>query len=109
MSHHVLVTNNKFGDDVRVRAGWDRPLQGFWCMVERVDDEVDEDELYIFNNLDLETPHPKSFSVFETVLGYLGIDLPDAMKREILLDQARNTGNRVCHWSPTGQITAEKR
>lgn len=52
MSQHILNTiMGATAAPVTVMMGWDRPLQGFFCVVEGIEDGEDEDDGYIYSNL----------------------------------------------------------
>ncbi len=97
MSQHVFKTilNDQ---EIAVLAGWDRPLQGFFLVIERIDHGDRDDDPYLFSNLDIRESHPKSFECFRNVLDEFGIAVPEEMIDEILRDGAVNMGNkRVLH------------
>lgn len=97
MSQHIFETMLN-GEKIEVFAGWDRPLRGFFLVIERLDLEGRSTGSYLFNNLCMREPHPKTFDYFRNVLDELGIEVPQAMIDEILLDRAENKGNkRVIH------------
>lgn len=104
MSKHILRITSSFGVSVIVEAGWDRPLQGFFLQIQRIDVDPDDDDYFIFNNLDMDDPNPRSFDIFDDVLDQLGIDLPLVMRAEILVDGARNEGNRTVRWNADGTV-----
>ncbi len=47
-------------------AGWDRPLAGYFLLVERTSPEA-KDTHYLLNNLDHCVSHPKSISEIDAV------------------------------------------
>lgn len=97
MSQHVFKTTLK-GQKIEVLAGWDRPLQGFFLVIERIGHGDRDDEPYLFSNLDMTESHPKSFDRFRNVLDEFGITVPMEMTDEIILDGTANKGNkRVLH------------
>jgi len=97
MSQHVFETMLN-GEKIEVFAGWDRPLHGFFLVIERLDLEDRNTGSYLFSNLCMKEPHPKTFDYFRNVLDEFGIRVPQAMIDEILRDGAENKGNkRVVH------------
>lgn len=97
MSQHIFkaVLN---GEKIEVLAGWDRPLQGFFLVIERIGPADRPIGPYLFSNLDMGEPHPKSFDYFRNVLDEFGIRVPQEMVDEIVRDGAVNKGNkRVIH------------
>lgn len=96
MSQHLVKTQYD-GQAVVVQLGWDRPLAGFYCVVEAADNQGDE---YVYSNLtdvQLLDSHGLSpdLSYFEAVLQRLGIRVPAAMFQATREDAANNVGNRV--------------
>ena len=92
MSRHYFDTNRR-GKDIRITAGWDRPLHGFHLAIEYRKTVGDECP-FLFNNLELENPHPKSFQPFLDILHSYGIHLPAEMIEEIIEDGAQDMGNK---------------
>jgi hypothetical protein len=88
VSQHYYETAAK-DRELRILAGWDRPLQGFFLVIMDSDGEV------LASNLELPVSHPKNFSEFKPFLDKYGIVLPDEMVDEIIDDGASNMGNRV--------------
>lgn len=100
MSQHYFPTIYQ-GRSVTVVVGFDRPLRGFFCFVERNDAEEQEEE-FVYSNLD----DPKLFGSmgmartlkhFEKRLADLGFVVPRSMFAEAEADQRFNVGNR-CVW-----------
>ena len=78
--------------------GWDRPLQGHFCFVERQDAGAGEAE-DLYSNLDdralaRRMRFPPSINYFTEKLMALGIVVPETMIAEVRLDCAMNIGNR---------------
>lgn len=88
MNQHYFETAAK-DRELRILAGWDRPLQGFFLVIMDSDGEV------LASNLELPESHPKDFGVFQQMLDEYGIVLPAEMVDEIIDDGASNMGNRV--------------
>lgn len=102
MSQHIFRSVTSERVPVRVLAGWDRPLQGFFLVIERTDliaDASDKDR-YLFSNLDLplDQTHPKTFTAFIEVLNKLGVVLPDSLLGALYADKERNAGNGQTLW-----------
>lgn len=96
MSQHYFKSMHQ-GRPVQILMGWDRPLQGFFMVVERLD-ATDDDVALLYSNLDddtLENAHPDDLAVFQARLTALGLTVPDKMLEEIRQDQAANVGNKV--------------
>jgi hypothetical protein len=112
MSQHIFITRQDH-TPVQVLMGWDRPLQGFFLVIDRLQigplahndydegdhgdcDEGEDEQIYsnlsdpdlhIFNGL------PPTLTYFRQMLKQLRIDVPEPMLTQILLDQVNNTGN----------------
>ena len=98
MSQHIFISKTKDNKTVEVFTGWDRPLQGFFLVVEDVDDGGDQP---FFSNLDPEccsVSHPKVYEEFEAFLESMGICLPPGLMDELLEDQRLNVGNKQRTW-----------
>ena len=108
MSQHFFETQYN-GKKVKVFAGWDRPLQGFFMMVEDLDASEGSDDPYIYNNLARKDSHPKTFEPFIHVLVDLGIIIPKEMIDEIVADGIANMGNKVVrHYQGNGKHAREQ-
>ena len=88
MSQHYFDTVAK-DKELRILAGWDRPLQGFFVVVMDSDGEV------LASNLERPVSHPKDFNALLPLLDQFGVVLPPEMVEEIIDDGASNMGNRV--------------
>lgn len=104
MSQHKFVTQHPAHGRVEVLAGWDRPLQGYFMVVEKMDvDEDAEEEAYVYSNLaDPNLPvggMADSFTYFVEVLARLGIRLPARMIADVMADGRENVGNKTRDWS----------
>ncbi len=87
-----------------VLVGWDRPLQGFFLVI----DEEHSDgnmPLTVYTNLCEKVPHPKTFDHFESVLKRFGVELPNALMEELLVDQKIQAGNKMVFWDQDGSRT----
>lgn len=107
MSQHYFTTAMPDGRPVQILAGWDRPLQGHFLVVERLGADGDEGGP-LYSNLDDEQLDPwnglpDSMDYFVAKLAELGLQLPPAMLHEILSDAANNVGNCVMDHTPVGQ------
>ncbi|WP_045422844.1 hypothetical protein [Vibrio jasicida] len=88
MSQHVFQAQR-----YRVLCGWDRPLQGFFLVIEHpLFDEP------CYSNLYETTPHPPTFEPFLTVLSRHGITPPDGLLDTLAKDKANNAGNSLTEW-----------
>jgi len=97
MSQHWLTTDSKHGK-ATILSGWDRPLSGYFLVVESVSDP----ENILYSNLDEPNSHPQEFNRFDAVLASLGISMPAQMRQEILADKESNTGNKIVRHAVRG-------
>lgn len=79
MSQHRF-TSGKYS----VLCGWDKPLQGFFLVIESSDEELQ------YSNLYEPEPHPPSFDHFLIVLARFGIEISDGLLRQLHKDKADN-------------------
>ena len=91
MSQHHFFTlhDNK---KTQILLGWDRPLQGFFLVIDRDGDNVDTP---FWSNLYIKESHPKKIDSFLLVLKENGINLPEAVIQEVIKDGLENFGNKV--------------
>jgi hypothetical protein len=86
--HHFFIEHE--GQKTHVLMGWDRPLQGYFLVINK---ENDTDSPY-WSNLDVAISHPNALNTFFDVLARLNITLPDEMSQAIEKDAEQNKGNR---------------
>lgn len=105
MSQHIYPSSYK-GLPITILMGWDRPLQGFFMVI-----ELEEAEGLIYSNLD--DPKlipfgglPDSLEHFSEKLDELGLSVPQAMIEQIELDAAANVGNRHVLYDQAGNVVA---
>lgn len=80
-----------------VFMGWDRPLQGFFLVIDQGGDEP------LWSNLYQEESHPKTLEPFINELQSRGIELPLTMISEMEQDRVENVGNKcVVYWGNNG-------
>ncbi len=107
MSRHIFESEYD-GRAVRVTAGWDRPLQGFFMDVMALDPGDDLDNPYIYSNLDERLSHPQSFEPFEKVLANMGIEVPAQMIAEIYMDGIQGVGVKYVEHSVKDGVHTRK-
>ncbi|MEW7996794.1 MAG: hypothetical protein AB2825_20420 [Candidatus Thiodiazotropha endolucinida] len=100
MSIHTFTT--MLGDDeIVVTMGWDRPLQGFFMTITRINPkssgeaDVEDEEHFLFNNLEQQISHPKGIEAYLFELEHRGIEVPEKMINEVLADGMHNVGNKI--------------
>lgn len=83
--------------DLNILAGWDRPLQRFFLVIEDQKDIEAENDNYVFSNLKLPNPD-MSLEQVKQVLTDNGIEWPETLFTDLALDQKNNVGNlRHCY------------
>ncbi len=125
MSQHLIEAVTKEGQSVMVTLGWDRPLGGYFAVVEKKrialgegsgafaqndDDQGGEDENshFVYCNLDdveLADSYGMSSDVdyFVGVLEQLGINLPATMLEAVRRDGEMNMGNMQVLYDSQGR------
>jgi len=105
MSRHLLKVTVG-GRDAQLTMGWDRPLQGFHCVV-----MVEGAEFPTYSNLD-DPELIESFGLSPELdhlvqrLAELGLSVPAPMLDEIRRDGCTNAGNRLVRWDLQGNQIA---
>lgn len=110
MSKHCRVLTTKVGR-VRIEAGFDRMLQGFFMNVMEVDearegflyDSLVDEELFPHSGL------PRSLDRYVQVLAANDLAMPPRMVEELLADQRNLTGNRIVLCGEDGEILSDAR
>jgi len=108
MSQHYFPTSYE-GRSVTVVVGFDRPLRGFFCFVERNDADEAGEEQFVYSNLeDPKLAHcmgmARTLKHFEKRLADLGFEVPRSMFAEAEADQRFNVGNRCAWHDATGVV-----
>lgn len=91
MSQHYFTLSYK-ARPVQLLMGWDRPLQGYFMILQYLDNQK-----YFWSNLDQAVSHPKSLAPFLKVLADFEMYIPLEMIREIESDGLKNVGNKEVH------------
>jgi hypothetical protein len=104
MSQHYFTTSLD-GRPAFVMTGWDRPLGGYYLVIEMA---ADADEPF-YSSLNDEALLPfgglaPTLEHFKSKLSEFGLRLPDRMIREIEADGAANVGNRHVWYDQEGGI-----
>ena len=91
MSQHINFTSHN-NELTSVLMGWDKPLQGFFMVIDKPDLGLDEP---FWSNLNDHNPnYPKTLYSFLKILFKLKITVPKQMIDEILADGEQNMGNK---------------
>lgn len=103
MSQHTYPSTYK-GQPITILMGWDRPLQGFFMVI-----ELEKVEGCVYCNLDdplLSSVGglPDSLGHFTDKLDELGLSVPHNMIQQIELDAAANLGNRHVLYDAVGNV-----
>lgn len=108
MTQHCIdgLTTAK-GEKVNVLTGWDRPLQGFFLVIEAANDDrviycnLDDPKLSGCGGL------PSSFDYFQQVTTGLGVVVPAQVWKNLQGDQIANRGNAYTIYSPDGSVVRQ--
>ncbi|OEC65671.1 hypothetical protein A7D21_32845 [Pseudomonas sp. AP19] len=105
--HFVKLYHAQSNCLVRVQLGWDRPLQGFYMVVEKdsVEGLDDCDEGIVYSNLD-DVGHPSDLAHFKEIASKLSVQIPDVMWRAAYLDSQHNAVNKQVFYSLDGDVVA---
>lgn len=121
MSQHYFNTQ-RAGTPVTVLLGWDRPIGHFFMVVEclaaspggtepassapQVDGDEDgaDDAGYLYSNMNEPNQFGLSLDHLRGVLFDLGIQVPEQMFEQVLLDQSKCVGNRHVWYEPDGSF-----
>jgi hypothetical protein len=103
MSQHFFNTTHK-GEAITVMMGWDKPLQGFFMVIE---DKASKEDDFIYSNL--EDPElaqagglAQTIEPFVNKLDELGIEVPVEMLEGVEIDGIFNVGNKQAHYGVAG-------
>jgi len=108
MTQHYYPTEHQ-GKPATIMMGWDRPLQGFFMVIEDgqnrgkyIYSNLDDPELIQFGGL------PPCLDPFLAKLEALGLSVPDVMLDAIELDAALNEGNRRGEYNRDGSVKPQE-
>lgn len=121
MSRHIFFTSHK-SFEISVQLGWDRPLSGYFLVVEKErisipsDDEPDMHvECYLYSNLEDKDLFKslgmcRDLSYFETKLRELRIKVPQQIFDNVRRDGESNMGNKfVVYRMENGMLVTEQK
>jgi len=100
MSQHFFSTTYQ-GQPVSVCLGWDRPLQGFFMLIEKEGIAEDADQEFVYLNLedpDLKMGFHRDINSIVDGLARFEIAVPEKLIVEVIKDKRNNVGNRVEHY-----------
>ena len=103
MSQHRFQTEDREGRPIEVLMGWDRPLQGFFLVIQRPNDDIVYSNL-VDGALDRWNGLPPTLDHFVDELRRRQIQVPQRMLNEIRLDGERNAGNREVLYRTSGFV-----
>lgn len=89
MSQHYFYTKHE-NEESKITMGWDRPLQGYFMVIEKNSDKDDP----FWSNLDYEKSHSKELDDFLSKLDQFKIKIPQQMIDEIIRDGKNGEGNK---------------
>lgn len=91
MSQHRI-----YKDNLMAIIGYDKPLNGFFLIIEDESDEKNPVEL--FNNLKQAISHPSDPETFFDVMKEHGFDVNNDIRQALSLDQTFGVMNEICFW-----------
>ena len=105
--HFVKFIHGPLKCEVLVQLGWDRPLQGFYLIAQKVETPhtSDADEGFIYENLS-DCGHPKTLERFKAVSKELGLQIPDVMWRNAYQDSQLQVVNQQKFYDIKGNLIA---
>ena len=108
MSQNTITLNTPLGE-LRLSAGWDRPLQTLFCDMLSLDD-VEDDEPEVDETPQAAALWQLSFANFESVAEFealtkkAGLQLPQTFFEALARDVAENAGNVARAFSVDGSF-----
>ena len=93
MSRHFFDCEHD-GRSVRVRLGYDRPLDEFFLHIEFRDSGADDEHAMLYASINDPHADTKKLSYFAGVLAKYGITAPSNLFREVAVDAFYRVGNR---------------
>lgn len=102
MSQNLLDTIGN-GGPVRVRAGWDGPLQELYCSVEYLGDALPEYTHSCYSNTRYSTVEEIAAATLDA-----GIRLPQAFLAAVKADTIARTGSVLRVFSSSGALVEER-
>lgn len=112
MSQHQFPAALADGSKARVTVGWDRPLQGFFMLIER-SGRTKGDEVFAYSNMD-DKNLLNSFGLspdlqyFEEKAKEFGIEIPRPVQQAVLQDGEVNTGNWLVGFDSKGCVLTKQ-
>jgi hypothetical protein len=111
MSQHYFFTQHQ-GEPIKVFMGYDKPLDGYFMVIEKEEDSDNDDEDddgLLYSNLFEEYSHPNNLDGYLAVLKTMNIVVPQQMLDEIKQDFLHRVGNKVVyHTLHNGQYSREQ-
>lgn len=106
MSQHVFHSTLLTKQAVRVQAGWDRPLQYYYLVVETVCDKEEEEKVICASPLGRGW---HNVDAIQTALDQLGIAIPRGYLKEVWFDGSLNVGNKRKSWNKRSPLRHRRR
>jgi hypothetical protein len=88
--------------------GWDRPLQGYFMVIES---EADDEPVYsnLYDRALVQCGGlPRTLDHFLHRMDELGVAVPGRMLQQVRLDAAANAGNRLVAYDAEGNVLWER-
>jgi len=92
MSQHIYKTAYH-GQPIEILLGYDKPMDGYFMVIEFTDPAIDDD-FYLYSNLFEDEPFVPTLDRYLAVLSNLGITLPQPIIEEVLEDGRNKAGSK---------------
>ena len=89
---------------MRVRLGYDRPLDEFFLHIEFRDSGADDEHTLLYASINDLSANTKKLSYFAGVLANYGIKVPSNLFREVAVDAFCRVGNRYVQHFEDGRM-----
>jgi hypothetical protein len=89
---------------VRIRLGYDRPLDEYFLHIEFRDSDADDEHTMLYASTNDANADTKKLSYFAGVLAKYGIKVPNNLFREVAVDAFSRVGNRYVQHFEDGRM-----
>ncbi|MDY6948938.1 MAG: hypothetical protein SXG53_24860 [Pseudomonadota bacterium] len=103
MSRHFFDCEHD-GRSVRVRLGYDRPLDEYFLHIEFRDSGADDEHTMLYASINDPSADTTKLSYFAGVLAKYGIRVPNNLFREVAVDAFYRVGNRYVQHFEDGHM-----
>jgi len=103
MSRHFFDCEHD-GRSVRVRLGYDRPLDEYFLHIEFIDSGADDEHTVLYASINDPRVDTQNLSYFAGVLAKYGIQVPSSLFQEAAVDSFFHVGNRYVQHFDDGRM-----